>query len=137
MSLKKGQISIEYLILVGFITFAIIGILATSVFYSSAIRDRIKFNQLNAFAEKIIRSSEGVFYAGEPSKITITAYLPNGITGIEVLEKDIIFDISTESGDTKIAYSANVVMEGEINPSEGVKRISIFAGVDRVYLNVE
>ena len=83
---ERGQISIEYLILVSFITFLIIGILSASIYSFSIIRDKNKFNQLESFSQKIVNSAESIYYAGEPSKATINAYLPPGVN--EILIQD-------------------------------------------------
>ena len=133
---KRGQISVEYLIVIGFVVFIVISILGVAFFYASGIRDRIKTNQLENFANKIISSAESVYFAGEPSKVTITAYLPAGVQAIEIVydsgseEYLIIFDIETGSGISKIAYTSDVPLEtgsSIISISEGVKRLQITA----------
>src|SRR3989344_6288143 len=95
---KRGQISLEYLITVGFIVFLIIGILGVSLFYSSLIKDNIRMNHLRNFANKVISSSESVFYAGEPSLVTITAYLPSGVQEIYIGGNQILVNISMAGG---------------------------------------
>ena len=44
---SRGQISSEYLILVGFITFLVLVLLGVSVFYTAATRDRVVYNDLD------------------------------------------------------------------------------------------
>lgn len=143
---KRGQISVEYLIVIGFVVFIVISILGVAFFYASGIRDRIKANQLENFANKIISSAESVYFAGEPSKVTITAYLPAGVQAIEIAydfgseEYLIIFDIETGSGLSRIAYTSDVpLMESDpseqcdvISCSEGVKRLQIIASAGEV-----
>ena len=129
---KRGQISIEYLIIVGFIIFLIIGILGVSLFYSSLIKDNIRMNYLRSFANKIISSAESVFYAGEPSLITITAYLPSGVQGMYIGGNQILVNISTAGGVTRIFFSSNVPISGSISNSEGVKKIKVLAGKNEV-----
>lgn len=131
---KRGQISTEYLIVVGFVTFLIMSVLGLSLFYSSQIKDKIKFNQLKNFANKVISSAEQVFYSGEPSKTTITAYLPNGVEGVAVLSTEIVFNITSSSGISITSFKSDVPLSGTISNSEGVKRISITAQSDRVVL---
>ncbi len=83
---NRGQISLEYLIVVGFVVFIVILLLGLAVFYTSTARDSMSFNQLNNFANKLLNSAETVYFAGEPSKLTITAYLPEGVSSFEILE---------------------------------------------------
>ena len=135
MMKKKGQISVEYMIVVGFVSFLVVSVLGVGFFYSSTIRDRIKFNQIDGYANKLTSGAESVFYAGEPSKSTLDAYLPAGVTAIEVNGKDIIFNISTSSGLTRIAYSSNVNLQGNLSNKEGIHKIVITAQDDGVFLS--
>ncbi len=131
---KKAQVSTEYLIVVGFVTFLIISVLGLSLFYSSQIKDKIKFNQLENFANKLISSAEQVFYSGEPSKTTITAYLPSGVESLTILPNEIVFNVTSSGGLSVTAFQSDVLLSGSISNSEGVKRISILAESNRVVL---
>jgi uncharacterized protein (UPF0333 family) len=140
--MKNGQISAEYLIVVGFIVFLVIVILGFAFFYASGTRDSIKVNQLSNYANKIVSNSEAVFYAGEPSRVTVTAYLPAGVQTISVYDNpaggsDIVFTVETSSGNAVIAYTSDVRIDSlaDLNPSEGVKRIQIVAEIDKVTLD--
>ena len=126
---KKGQISVEYLIVVSFVTFIVLTILGISLFYSAQIQDSIKFNQLERFAKKIISSAESTFYSGEPSRTTINSYLPEGVTDIRIIENSLIFNVSSAGGTSVIAYSSTVPIEieGTISTSSGLKKILITA----------
>ena len=133
---KSAQISMEYMILVGFITFIIIGLLGIGLFYSGSIKDRVKFTQVNNYANKIISTSESIFYAGEPSKATITAYLPESVTEIYVdeTEDSLVISVQLSSGITKRAFSSNVPISGSgtFSVSSGLKKIVIIAGENEV-----
>jgi len=149
---KRGQISVEYLIVIGFVVFIVIGILGISFFYASGIRDRIKTTQLDNFVNKILSSAESVYFAGEPSKITITAYLPAGVTSIQVLQEPpnsgeyvILISIETGSGLTTIAYTSDVPLTATSEPceeevitcSEGLKKLQITASSGEVSISQE
>ena len=126
---RRAQVSIEYLLMVGFITFIILGILGIAFFYSASIKDRIKIIQMNNFANKIISTSESIFYAGEPSKTTISAYLPEGVESIQInsAEDLIIISLQSNSGTSTTAFSSNVDISGSLAISSGLKRIEIKA----------
>jgi len=124
---KKAQISMEYLIVVGFITFVIIGVLALAVIYSGNIKDRIRINQATGFANKIISSAEKVFYSGAPSKVTISAYLPDNVDEIQIIEDSIIITVQTGSGYAKTSFSSNVPISGTIDSSSGLKKFEVKA----------
>lgn len=128
---KTAQSSMELLILMGFLTFVIIGILGIGYFYSNTINDRIKANQINNFATKITSTSETVFYSGEPSRATITAHLPRGVKDVEIIDNAIVITYRLETGENVIAYPSNVpILENpsaQITATSGIKNILIVA----------
>lgn len=134
---RRAQTSIEYLLLVGFITFIIIGILGIAFIYSASIKDRIKIIQMNNFANKIISASESVFYAGDPSKTTISTYLPEGVESINInsAEDLLIISLQSSSGTSTTAFSSNVPISGSLTISSGLKRIEIKAESGQATIN--
>ncbi len=133
--LRRGQISTEYLIVIGFVVFLVLSILAVAFFYTSVTNDQIKVSQVSNFAQKIISSSESVFYAGEPSKLTLTGYIPAGVQSITIASEEIIVSISTSSGVTTMSFSSNVPLSGELSISEGVRRIEVLAQQNEVLIH--
>lgn len=121
----------ELLILMGFLTIVIIGILGIGCFYSNTINDRIRSNQINNFAAKIISTSETVFYAGEPSKSTISAHLPENVQSIEITDNVIIIIYNLASGQNKAAFPSNVPiaedLSSQITTTSGLKNIVVIA----------
>lgn len=124
---KFAQVSIEYLIVVGFVTFVIITILGIAFFYSGAIKDRIKTTQINNFANKIISTSESIFYYGKPSKATISVYLPDNVKDINITDNNLYITFQTSSGPNKIAFSSKVPISGTLSSGQGLKKIQIEA----------
>ena len=124
---KRGQISIEYLILIGFVVFIVIIMIAVSLQYTSGIEDRLKQNQINAFANKIVNSAEIVFFAGEPSKITLSVYLPRGVDSVTVNTDEIVFNYNLTSGSNVRAYGSDVPLTGSITNWDGVKSVELLA----------
>ena len=124
---KRGQASVEYMIIIGFVSFAVAGIAGVAFLYTSDISQRIGFYQLEKFEQKIISSAEDVYYKGEPSKSTFVAYLPKGITKIQITSGELVFSVSTKSGTNIISYSSNVPIQGSISSKDGVKKIKVEA----------
>ena len=122
------------MIVIGFVTLVISLILGVSILYTNTVQDRVKVNHMDSFADKIISTSEYVFYAGEPSKATITAYLPKDVTAIEVLENTLFISIRTSSGLNKLGYPSkvNLTSSGTFNINEGLKNFEISAGENEV-----
>ena len=115
--------------------FLVISIVGFAFFYTSGTEDSIKLNQVRNFANKIISNAESVFFAGEPSKVSVTSYLPSGVQSVDIIENSLVFNISTNSGLTRIAYSSDVPISGTLSINEGVKVIEIIAVTNGVSIN--
>ena len=124
---KKAQAGIEYMIIVGFVTFAIMSVLVLAMLYSGQIRDKVKVNQVESFATQLINSAESVFFAGEPSKTTISLYLPEDVTNITINSNQMVITITTSSGENVRAFESKVPIQGTITISEGIKRLTLEA----------
>lgn len=125
--MKKAQIGIEYLIIMSFVVIIVMLILGIALFYSGSIKDRIKITQVNNCANEIISESESVFYSGQPSKSTVSCYLPDNVKLIEVIENSLIFTIQTNSGITRTGFSSNVPISGNIPAFFGLRKIQLKA----------
>ena len=131
----KSQAGVEYMIILGFVTFAVISILIMAYFYSDQIRDRLRLNQVESFANQLVNSAESVFFAGEPSKTTVRLYLPEGIKSIEITSDAIIINTHLSSGDNLRAFDSKVPLQGTISISEGIKKLSIEAKENYVLIS--
>jgi len=126
---KKAQASMELLILMGFLTFVIIGILGVGYYYSNTINDRIKSSQVNNFATKIVSTSESVFYAGEPSRSTVSVHLPENVQDVQIIDNMVVITYSAATGQNKIAFPSKVPItenpSNEITSTSGIKNIVV------------
>lgn len=127
----RGQISTEYLIVVGFVVFLVLVAVGTALFYTNQIKFSIKSDQIERYANNIITNSESVFYDGYPAQTTINAHLPEGVSSLVLSNQHLL--INTTSGSVK-AYKSKVPIEGILSSNSGVKRITIVAQVDKVVL---
>ncbi len=116
-----------------FLTLVIIGILTIGYFYSNTINDRMKSSQINNLAKKIISTSEAVFYAGEPSKATISVSIPREVIDIEIIDNALVVTYHLSTGQNKVAFLSNVpIVEdstAEISSEQGIKNLVINANL--------
>ena len=124
---KKAQTGIEYMIIVGFVTLAIMSILVLAIFYSGQVRDSIKLNHVENFAVQLINSAESVFFAGEPSKTTVRLYLPEGVKNIDINSDYISIDVAVSSGLNRRVFNSRVALQGNVSSAEGMKKITLDA----------
>jgi hypothetical protein len=134
MGRKRAQISTEYVMVISFVIFIVLSALGIALNYSSQIKDTMKFNQIESFSQKIISQSESIFYAGAPSKTTVTGYLPEGINNITIEGNYIIFNVATSSGDSVNSYRSNVNLTGGLSPNSGVRVVYLNATFDSVII---
>lgn len=133
---KKSQIGLEYIILIGFLTFVLISVLGLAVIYSSGSQDRIKIVQINNFANKVLSTSETVFFYGQPSKATISVYLPEGVRNISISGNTLYIETQTSSGIEKNGFLSKVPIAGNITISPGIKKITFVAETNQVTLSI-
>lgn len=144
----RGQAGIEYMILIGFVTFIIMSILVLAFVYSDRIKDRIRLNQVENFAIQLINSAETVFFAGEPSKTTVRLYLPEGITGLDIKcggggdplcpageSYYLVASVRTSSGENIRAFKSKVPVQGAISVTTGTKELALEAKEDYVQVS--
>lgn len=131
---RRAQVGVEYMIIVGFVTFAIMSVIALAFFYSGEIKERIRLNQVENFATQVVNSAESVFYAGEPSRTTVRLYLPEGVRDITVYSDAILITSVVGSGENIRAYDSKVPLNGTITPGEGIKKLTLEAKTDHVLI---
>ncbi len=127
--MRRGQISVEYLIVVSFIIFMVLSFLGVAVYYTAGIRDELRVNHVETYANKIISNAESVFFAGSPSKLTVSAYLPEGVTAVTINDAtdQIVITLETNSGTNIRAFSSDVPIQGTLTSTEGLRSIEIRA----------
>jgi uncharacterized protein (UPF0333 family) len=132
---KRGQISLEYMAVVGVTTFVAISLLIVADYYSKQIEDTIDTSQLDGIAKEIVDSAQSVYYFGEPSKTTLKVYLPKGITSITVGPDELSFRIRTENGETDVFYPSSVTLQGGIPTTHGFHYVTIESREGYVWIN--
>ena len=115
--MKRGQISVEYLIVVGFIMFIVVSLLSIAFFYTASVQSELKSNQIENFGIKVITAAENVFFSGAPSQVTITVFLPSGITETKIIRdpetgQDFLqIKFESNSGLNTLSYSSDVPLD--------------------------
>ena len=80
MNNKRGQVSVEFALLIGFITFLLIAIIGIAYYYSGTAKTQIKVNSIDKVGKKIADTADSICYLGVPSKATIQITIPEGVT---------------------------------------------------------
>ncbi len=148
----KSQTSIEYIIIIGFVTLAVTGVLLIAYIYAGSAKDRIQSHQVETLGEKIISSAESVFYSGEPSRVTITVYVPEQVKGIcmgfdaggncdtSAVGQNLFIKSSSHTGEQRRSFTSSVnidlsLIDQSRLTTEGTKRLRFVAESDKVKIS--
>ena len=132
---KKSQASMEYLAIMGIVLLLFIPLTVIYFSYSAQAQDQIIDEQINNIGNKIISSSEEVFYYGNPAKTTININMPKKIEEIIITDYEINFRIRKSSGISDMAYISDIPIKGTIKNYQGKHTITIESKGDYVWLD--
>ena len=123
------------MIIIGFVTLAVLSILALSTIYSNQTKDKIRLNQVESFGNQLINNAETVFFSGEPSEVTVNLYIPDGVSKIEIISNSLVMTTRTSSGTNIMSFDSMVPIQNVIlSPTEGIKSLSIKAREEYVVI---
>jgi uncharacterized protein (UPF0333 family) len=122
---RKAQVSMEYLIIVGFVAVIVIPMIIIFYSYADRTEDEIISNQVQKISLKISDAAEAMYYLGEPSRTRIRAYFPNNINNISIGNNEITFIMRTKDGIDHIVVYTPVPVLGSLDPHSGYHNINI------------
>ena len=79
---RTGQVSMEYMIVVGFSILMILPIVALYGAERQGISDQVNQRQASTISRKIADSAETVYYFGKPTMTTLKVYMPLNVKKI-------------------------------------------------------
>src|SRR3989344_1176091 len=96
----KSQVSVEYIMIIGFVLVTIVPMVLIYYNYSNETRESVATSQALNIARKIADSAESVYYLGRPSQITLRMNFPENIVSTNLSNSEVLFKISTSNGVT-------------------------------------
>ena len=133
--MKRGQVSIEYVAIFGFIFLMMIPLILIFFDQSGNVENAIASNHLRNLAIKITDKAETVYYLGEPSKTTVKAYLPEKVEYVNITDRTIIFGYRTIENTIHEIISVSMVnITGNISTDPGIHYIEIESTGDIVLI---
>jgi len=131
---KEGQISVEYMMLIGFVTIVSIPLLIIFFSFTQDSGDEIASVQVQQIAKKIIDAAESVYYLGEPSQTTLRVNIPDNVVLVNLSDYEVVFKIKTKSGEVDIVQNSDVNITGFLPTNQSTYLITVKAGPN--YVNV-
>ena len=125
--LLKSQVSVEYMLVMGFAALITLPLLLIYYTYSADSTEFVATSQALQIARKIVDSSESVYYLGKPSQTTLKFNFPDRIYSTNLTNKEVVFKIKTKSGITDVVQISSVNMSGSMPTTQGIHIITVKA----------
>ncbi len=134
---SRGQAAIEYFVIAGMVMMFMIPIWAYVVTTQQQVSDELSLSYTRNAAKQIADAASLVYSQGEPAKINIKVYIPNGVTNVSIVNKMIIFNILTGPQVSEVWYTSTAELQGdgEIPCSEGYYYFDIISHDTYVEIN--
>ena len=132
--MKQAQISMEYLIIVGFVAAITIPLIIIFNTHSSEMNEQIVSNQIDNIATKIVDSAESVYYLGENSKVTFRIYMPKNINAALIGDNEVVFYVKKMAGIDHVVKYSSVPINGSISVNSGIHDIVVESRGDHVWV---
>jgi uncharacterized protein (UPF0333 family) len=130
---KEAQVSVEYMLILGFVTVITIPLILIYHSFTIESNDEIASSQTIQVARKIVDAAESVYYLGEPSQTTLKVNMPDNVVLANLSTgQGIIFKIKTKSGKSDIVQSSSVNITGSLPTEKGLYTITVEAKSDHV-----
>jgi uncharacterized protein (UPF0333 family) len=126
--MPRGQISMEYMLVVGFSLMLIVPVIAIYGIERQGMNSQVAIRQAYNIATKITDASESVYYLGKPAKTTLKVYMPADVENITIGGREIVFFVRAYRGSSEVVGTSDVDMTGTVSPHQGIQYIEIAAG---------
>ena len=123
----NAQVSVEYMLVMGFAALMTVPLLLIYYTYSSDSSDSVATGQAIQIARRIVDSSESVYYLGKPSQTTLKLNFPDRISSANLSNREVIFQINTKNGITDIVEVSSVNISGILPTTQGIHILTIKA----------
>ena len=132
---SSGQVSIEYMIIIGFVTVITIPLIIIYHSFIQESNDEITSTQVSQIAKKIVDAAESVYYMGEPSQTSLRVNIPDNVITANASNYEVLFQIKTKSGVVDIIQSSSVNITGSLPTNRSTYMITVRAVSNYAYVS--
>ncbi len=132
---SKAQISMEFLLVIGFAFLMTIPLIVIFYQQSESLTTDITASQIDKVASEIRDAADEVYYLGPPSKKTITVYFPEGIKQVNITNNTITFVVSSSGGNFDLVKWAATNLTGTLKTHKGIHQVTVEAQNTAVDIN--
>ena len=128
----KAQVSMEFLLVVGFAFLMTIPLIVIFYQQSQSINTEVSASQVDKVASEARDAADEVYYMGAPSKKSISIFMPEGVNSVSFTNNtggaSITFNVNSPDGDYEVVkWVASKTLSGSIGNFEGIHCIAAFA----------
>ncbi len=132
---KEAQISVEYLVIIGFVTVVTIPLIMIYYTFTQESNEEIASSQISQISKKIVDAAESVYYVGEPSQTTLRINMPDNVLVINFSSgKEVVFRVRSGTGEADIVQTTSVNISGNLSTNKGTYIVTVKAMPN--YVNV-
>jgi hypothetical protein len=133
--MKRAQVSMEYLIIVGFVAAITVPLILIFNTHSTEMNEQIIANQIDNIASKIVDSAESVYYLGESSKLTFRVQMPKKINAVSIGNNEVVFYVKKLGGVDHVVKYSTVPINGSISVKSGTYNVVVESRGDYVWVS--
>jgi uncharacterized protein (UPF0333 family) len=126
-TMRRGQVSMEYMMVVGFSLLLLLPIIAVYGLERQNMDNQITAKQADTIARKVADSAETVYYLGKPARTTLKVYMPKNIVNVSIDGREVVFVVRMGKGLSDVVGTSDVNMTGTITTRQGIQYIELTA----------
>lgn len=127
-----GQVSIEYMLIIGFMLAVLVPLLVLYNDTQRSTQASLAEGQVLRFANTIRDAAERVYYAGPPAQETLLLTLPEGVVSATFDNTTILYTVYGVNGPYDIAVDGLAPLTGTLPTRQGRHRVIVLAEGDVV-----
>ena len=117
----------EYLLLIAFVFLMLFAIMIVAYTQSTSLSSDVTAEQVQKVGNQIVDAVNIAYYAGPPTKKTISVYFPENVDAATVADQSIVFLVQSNAGKSEYAITAASNMTGTLQHFAGLHTITITA----------
>ena len=95
---KRGQVSTEYLVIIGFVLIVLVPVTIIYIRYTGSTQDVVGGAKTSYLASEIVKAANEVYAYGQDSQKKIKLNFPDGIESVAFQGKEIVFKFKDSKG---------------------------------------
>ncbi len=121
----RGQVSLEYVIVVGFMFALLIPLVILYAQTQKDTSDSLREAQLRSAGNAIRDAAERVYFAGDPAQETINVQFPEALKAITLTNTSIVFTMQGGSGTYELPIPSAAPLNGSLGTWMGIHRVQL------------